>query len=229
MELQYCIKIQSLHIGSLLITKKNPTLLTRRQAEILKFIQGRIENSTFPPTILEIQEEFSFRSPNAVQEHIKALEKKGQIRRNPNKWRGLEVIGASKNRKQSSTVSVPLIGRVAAGSPILAEENIEGMISVDRSLVHRATKLFALHVHGDSMINAAICNGDIVIAQQQSVANDGDIVIALLGDEATVKSFYRKKNVIFLKPENDTMRPIKVSKGSTFRVLGKVVATLRRM
>lgn len=206
--------------------------LTKRQEEILAFIKTHIGKSGFPPTILEIQKEFSFKSPNAVQEHIKALARKGCVRRNPNKWRGLEVIGVAKSKNetaQPSTVTVPLIGRVAAGLPILAEENVEGMISIDRSLVHRATKLFALHVHGDSMINAGIYGGDIVVAQQQSIAENGDIVIALLGDEATVKRFYRKKNIVFLKPENDTMRSTKVTEREDFGILGKVVATLRKL
>jgi repressor LexA len=206
--------------------------LTKRQEEILEFIITHVEKSGFPPTISEIQKEFNFKSPNAVQDHIKAIERKGLIRRSPNKWRGLEVVGFTKSRNDaahSSTVAVPLIGRVAAGSPVLAEENIEGMISVDRSLVHRATKLFALHVRGDSMINAAICDGDIVIAQQQSVADNGDIVITLLGNEATVKRFYHKKKEILLKPENDKMQAIKVTGDTEFKILGKVVATLRRI
>lgn len=130
---------------------------------------------------------------------------------------------------QYSTVSVPLIGRVTAGLPVLAEENYEGTISVDRSLVGRATRLFALHVRGDSMIRAGIYDEDIVIAQEQSVADHGDIVIALLGDEATVKRFYRKNKVIILHPENDTMQPIKVNEGSDFKILGKVIATLHRI
>ena len=130
---------------------------------------------------------------------------------------------------QYSTVSVPLIGRVTAGLPVLAEENYEGTISVDRSLVGRATRLFALHVRGDSMIRAGIYDGDIAIAQEQSVADHGDIVIALLGDEATVKRFYRKKKVIILKPENDTMQLMRVSEGSDFKILGKVIATLHRV
>jgi len=206
--------------------------LTKRQEEILAFIKTHIEQSGFPPTISEIQKEFAFKSPNAVQEHVKALARKGCVRRNPNKWRGLELVGTAKTKNEAplpSTVAVPLIGRVAAGAPILAEENIEGMISVDRSLVHRATKLFALHVHGDSMIKAGIYDGDIVVAQQQSVAANGEIVIALLGDEATVKRFYQKKSIVFLKPENDTMRPIKVTEKDYFRILGKAVATLRRI
>jgi len=207
--------------------------LTKRQEEILEFIKTHIEKSGFSPTISEIQKGFSFKSPNAVEEHVKALVRKGQIRRNPNKWRGLEIVGTAKSRNgtvQPATVVVPLVGRVAAGSPLLAEENIEGMISVDRSLVHhRATKLFALHVRGDSMIKAGVYDGDIVIAQQQSVADHGDIVIALLGDEATVKRFYRKNKAILLQPESDTMQPIKVAERDDFKILGKVVATLRRM
>lgn len=210
---------------------KQPTL-TKRQAEILNFIKTHIQYSGFPPTISEIQGEFSFRSPNAVQEHLKALVRKGQIRRNPNQWRGLELVPSNKSKGetiQSPTVSVPLIGRVTAGLPVLAEENFEGTISVDRSLVGRAARLFALHVRGDSMLKAGIYDGDIAIAQQQSVADQGDIVIALLGDEATVKRFYRKNKAIILQPENDTMQPVKVNEGGDFKILGKVIATLHRI
>jgi repressor LexA len=208
------------------------SVLTKRQAEILSFIKTHIQYSGFPPTISEIQEQFSFKSPNAVQEHIKALVRKGQIRRNPNQWRGLELMASNKSRNEApqySAVSVPLIGRVTAGLPVLAEENFEGTISVDRSLVGRATRLFALHVRGDSMIKAGIFDGDIAIAQQQSVADHGEIVIALLGDEATVKRFCLKKKVIVLQPENDKMQPIRVNEGIDFKILGKVIATLHRI
>ena len=208
------------------------SILTKRQAEILSFIRSHIQYSGFPPTISEIQEQFSFKSPNAVQEHLKALVRKGQIRRNPNQWRGLELTVSNKSREEStqySTVSVPLIGRVTAGLPVWAEENFEGTISVDRSIVGRATRLFALHVHGDSMIKAGIYDGDIAIVQQQSVADHGDTVIALLGDEATVKRFYRKGKAIILQPENDAMAAIRISEGSDFKILGKVIATLHRI
>ncbi len=124
---------------------------------------------------------------------------------------------------------VPLVGRVTAGLPVFAEENFEGTISVDRSLVGRATNLFALHVRGTSMIKAGIYDGDIAIARQQSVADHGDIVIALLGDEATVKRFYRKKKCIILQPENDRMQPLRISEGTDFKILGKVIATLHRI
>ncbi len=208
------------------------SVLTKRQAEILDFIRSHIHYSGFPPTISEIQEHFSFRSPNAVQEHLKALVRKGQIRRNPKQWRGLELTAANKSKDegtQYSTISIPLIGRVTAGLPVLAEENFEGTISVDRSIVGRATKLFALHVRGDSMIKAGIYHGDIAIAQQQSVADQGDIIIALLGDEATVKRIFRKGKAIILQPENDMMTPLRISEGSDFRILGKVIATLHRI
>lgn len=208
------------------------SVLTERQAQILSFIRTHIQYSGFPPTISEIQGQFAFKSPNAVQEHLKALVRKGQIRRNPNQWRGLELMVSNKGTDEAtqySTVSVPLIGRITAGLPVLAEENFEGTISVDRSLVGRSTRLFALHVRGDSMIKAGIYDGDIAIAQQQSSADRGDIVIALLGDEATVKRFYRKSKVIILQPENDAMQPIRVSEGSDFKILGKVIATLHRI
>jgi repressor LexA len=211
---------------------RKQSVLTKRQAEILSFIKTHIQYSGFPPTISEIQGQFSFKSPNAVQEHLKALVRKGQIRRTPNQWRGLELIISNKSMDEAvqySTVSVPLIGRVTAGLLVLAEENFEGTISVDRSLVGRTTKLFALHVKGDSMIKAGIYDGDIAIAQEQSVADNGDIVIALLGDEATVKRFYRKKKLIILQPENDVMQPLRVSEGSDFKILGKVIATLHRI
>jgi repressor LexA len=141
-------------------------------------------------------------------------------------------MGFTKGRdeaSQYSTVFVPLIGRVTAGLPVLAEETFEGAISVDRSLVGRTTRLFALQVRGDSVIKAGIYDGDIAVAQQQVTANQGDIIIALLGDEATMKRFHRKNNVITLQPENDAMQPIKISKGSDFKILGKVIATLHRI
>lgn len=214
-----------------IMVMKQPAL-TKRQAEILSFIKTHIQYSGFPPTISEIQEQFSFRSPNAVQEHLKALVRKGRIRRNPNQWRGLELVASNKTRGeaiQSPTVSVPLIGRVHAGRPVLAEENYEGTISVDRSLVGRPTGLFALHVRGNSMVKAGIYDGDIAIAQQQSIADHGDIVIALLGDEATVKRFHCRNKAIILQPENDNMQPIKVNGGSDFKILGRVIATLHRI
>ncbi|HEX9666353.1 MAG TPA: transcriptional repressor LexA [Thermodesulfobacteriota bacterium] len=207
-------------------------LLTERQQDILDFIASQIESLGFPPTISEIQKQFSFKSPNAAGQHLKALVKKGWIKRHPHKSRGIEVTDTSKGKEKNgrpNTVAVPLVGRISAGSPLLAEENIETTIGVDKSLVHRYGRLFALTVHGDSMIKAGIYQGDIVIAHQQSMAENGDIVIALLGDEATVKRFFRRDGAVVLQPENDTMQPIKVLPREDFRVLGKVIANLRKI
>jgi repressor LexA len=206
--------------------------LTERQKDILDFIVSQIESLGFPPTISEIQKRFSFKSPNAVGQHLKALVKKGWIKRHPHKSRGIEITSTIKGKErngQPNTVAVPLVGRISAGSPLLAEENIETTIAVDKYLVQRYGRLFALMVHGDSMIKAGIYQGDIVIAHQQSMAENGNIVIALLGDEATVKRFYRRGGMIVLQPENDTMQSIKVLQKEDFRVLGKVVATLHRV
>jgi len=205
--------------------------LTQRQTQILSFIKTHIHQSGLPPTISEIQGQFSFKSPNAVQEHLKALERKGQIRRNPNQWRGLELLASDKKKDGAvqSIVSIPLLGRITAGLPILTEENFDETISVDRSLVGRATNLFALHVRGNSMIKAGIYDGDVAIVEQRFTANHGDIVVALLGDEATVKRFHRRNNVIILQPENDSMQPVKISERSNFKILGRVIATLRRI
>jgi repressor LexA len=208
------------------------TSLTERQKEILSFITSQTENLGFPPTITEIQQHFSFRSPNAVEQHLKALAKKGWIKRHPHKSRGIEITSTLKDKEkdiQLNTVPVSLVGRISAGAPLLAAENIETTIAVDKYLVQRYGRLFALRVHGDSMIKAGIHHGDIVIAHQQSIAEHGDIVIVLLGDEATVKRFFRKGETIILQPENDTMQPIKVLPKEDFRILGKVVATLRRL
>lgn len=206
--------------------------LTERQRDVLDFIASQLESLGFPPTISEIQQQFSFKSPNAVGQHLEALVKKGWIKRHPHKSRGIEVIDTLKGKEkngQSNTVAVPLVGRISAGSPVLAQENFQTIITVDKSLVHRSDRLFALTVHGDSMIKAGIYQGDIVIAHQQSTAENGDIVIALLGDEATVKRFYHKNKSILLQPENDGMSSIKVAEREDFRILGKVVAALRKI
>jgi repressor LexA len=204
--------------------------LTNRQQQVLNFIASHIKRVGFPPTIPEIQKHFAFKSPNAVEGHLKALARKGQIRRHPNKSRGLEIKSSVRNGNvQPNTISVPLVGSISAGVPLLAQENIETTIAVDASLVRGKGELFALKVQGDSMIKAGIYHGDIVIVCQQSSAQNGEIIVALLGEEATVKRFLLKDGVISLKPENDALEPISVSRREDFRVLGKVVATLRRI
>jgi repressor LexA len=215
-------------------TQANSTL-TQRQKEILEFIISHIEQYGYPPSIPEIQKEFSFKSPNAVSDHLEALERKGYIVRRPHKSRGIEVLIQSKSEKNDSlnggnVAEVPIVGRVSAGTPILAEENLEGSLFVDKTLVRNPKGVFALRVQGESMVNAGILDGDFVLVRQQPVADQGEIVVALIEDEATVKRFYKDKNKIKLKPENDTMKSIVVdSKESRVRIIGRVIGVVRKL
>ncbi len=204
--------------------------VTSRQQQIFDFVTQHIERHGFPPCISEIQKHFYFKSPNSVVQHLKALDRKGWIKRHPHKSRGIEITEAPKGKEASSdTIGVPLVGRISAGLPLLAEENVERTIVVDKSLLRQHGKLFALQVNGNSMIKAGICHGDILIARQQPTAEDGDIIIALLGDEATVKRFSKKGKMIMLLPENDSMLPIRIFERENFLILGKAVATLHSL
>jgi repressor LexA len=204
--------------------------LTSRQKRVYDFLTKHIESHGFPPSISEIQKHFSFKSPNSVEQYLKALDWKGWIKRHPHKFRGVEITEAPKQKQtRNDTIGVPLVGRISAGLPLLADENVETTIAVDKSLLRQHGSLFALRVNGNSMIKAGICHGDILIAHQQPMAEDGDIIIALLGDEATVKRFSKKGELITLLPENDSMSPIRIFKREDFMILGKAVATLRRL
>jgi repressor LexA len=204
--------------------------LTNRQKQILDFMTHHIQSHGFPPSISEIQKQFSFKSPNSVEQHLKALARKGWIKRHPHKSRGIEITETPKGKEaRNGSIGVPLVGRISAGLPLLAEENIERTIVVDKSLLRQQGRLFALQVNGDSMIKAGIYHGDILIARQQSLVQNGDIVVALLGEEATVKRFLKKGEGVTLLPENESMLPIKVVQKEDFRILGKVVATLRTL
>ena len=207
-------------------------ILTKRQDEILKFIILNKERFGYPPSIPEIQENFSFKSPNAVQDHLGALERKGYISRRAHKARGIEVLGhaASKKNDKNNAIEIPIVGEISAGRPILAQENIEGNIAIDKSIVKNSDGIFALRVKGNSMINAGILNGDYVIASQQQDAEQGDIVVALIEDEATVKRFYKEKNRIRLQPENDTMEPIIIKPSENqIRIIGKIKGVIRKI
>jgi repressor LexA len=204
--------------------------LTTRQKEILDFMKDQVGNHGFPPTVSEIQKHFFFKSPNAAEQHLKALVRKGWIKRHPHKSRGIKIIEIFKGKDtRKGTIAVPLVGRISAGFPLLAEENIERTIAVDKCLLSQCEGLFALEVDGDSMIKAGIHRGDILIVHQQPMVENGDIVIALLGDEATVKRFSKRGETVTLLPENDSMTPVKVLRKEDFRILGKVVVTLRRL
>jgi len=209
--------------------------LTNRQQEIFKFILSNIEKFGYPPSIPEVQKKFSFKSPNAVRDHLEALERKGYIARRPHKSRGIEILDHIHLRKKNGsvndkTIEVPIVGRVSAGSPILAQENIEGTIIVDKFFAKYTEGIFALRVKGESMINAGIFDGDFVLVHQQSIAQQGEMVVALVEDEATVKRFYKDRDKIRLQPENDTMEPIIVDpRVDDVRIIGKIEGVIRRI
>lgn len=209
--------------------------LTKRQKQILDFIIESVNLHGFPPSTSEIQEEFSFKSPNSVQDHLSALERKRCIWRHPHKSRGIEVLVYRNNRQEnenSNAVEVPIVGRVAAGMPVLAQENIEGELAVDKSLVKNPTGVFALKVKGNSMIDSGILDGDHVVVRQQQSAEGGDIIVALIEDEATVKKFYKDKgsNRVILQPANESMQPIYVDLSrNNFMILGKVTGVIRKI
>jgi repressor LexA len=207
-------------------------VLTERQGEILKFIILNKEKFGYPPSIPEIQRKFSFKSPNAVQDHLKALERKGYISRHAHKARGIEILvhTASNENNRNNALQIPIVGEISAGRPILAQENIEGTIVIDKSIIKNSNGNFALRVKGDSMINAGILDGDYVIVSQQPDAEQGDIIVALIEDEATIKRFYKEKNRIRLQPENDTMEPIIIKTDENqVRIIGKIKGVIRKI
>lgn len=201
--------------------------LTRRQQQILDFIRAELHRCGYPPSVREIGEAVGLSSSSTVHSHLAALEAKGFLRRDPTKPRALEVLDF---RETDSAIDVgevrmlPLVGQVAAGAPILAAENIEQTIPLPAEVVGEST--FILKVKGESMIEAGILDGDFVVVRQQPTASNGDIVVALIDDEATVKTFHREADRIRLQPENATMEPIYVR---DVTILGKVMALFRRM
>ena len=211
--------------------KKNQ--LTDRQEEILKFINSYREVNGFPPTIREIARQFGMSSTFGVKKHLDALVKKGYLHIESNASRGISTLQS--NEPASSTIfesndifnRIPVIGRVAAGTPILAEENIEGSIVIDPTLASKSGNAFALKVKGDSMINAGIFDGDFVIVEPQKEAKSGDIVVALIDDEATVKTFERKNDKVRLLPQNDSYNPIDVTNKENFSLVGRVKGIVR--
>ncbi len=204
--------------------------LTDRQQEIYGFIAQTIRDKRFPPTIREIMEAFQIASTNGVRTTLAALEKKGFIKRRPMLSRGIELTDYVERDLPASLEirEIPVIGRVAAGEPILAAENVEGTVAVDRSFV-RSDEVFALRVRGESMRNAGIMDGDYVLARQQPTATAGDIVVAVIGEEATVKRYYPEGRKVRLMPENEMFEPIVVDpRQDAFRIAGKIVGLMRR-
>ena len=202
--------------------------LTDRERQILDFIIARTRERGSPPTIREIGQAFEIASTNGVRYYLSTLERKGFIHRNRRVSRGIELVGGLTEHLMPRAVLVPVIGRVAAGQPILAEENVEDTLVLDRSFA-REGSVFALTVQGDSMTGAGILSGDRVLVRQQPTAEPGDIVVALLGDEATVKRFRPEKGRVVLEPENPAHEPIVVENGgdTPFSLVGKVIGVVR--
>ena len=198
--------------------------ISSKQREILEYIKQEILNKGYPPAVREICEAVHLKSTSSVHSHLETLEKNGYIRRDPTKPRAIEIIDDNFNLTRREVVNVPIIGQVAAGQPLLAVENIENYFPIPTEFMPNA-ETFMLKVKGDSMINAGIFNGDKILVQKQSDAQNGDIVVALVDDSATVKTFYKEDGHFRLQPENDTMEPILVHEG--LQILGKVFGVFR--
>ena len=198
--------------------------ITKKQTEILEYIKSQIINKGFPPAVREICEAVNLKSTSSVHSHLETLEKNGYIRRDPTKPRAIEILDDQFNLSRREVVNVPIVGQVAAGQPILAVENIESYFPIPAEYMPNV-QTFILKVKGESMINAGIYDGDQILVQQQNTARNGDIVVALVEDSATVKTYYKEKDCYRLQPENDTMEPIMVY--GDLKILGKVIGVFR--
>ncbi|MGH2762368.1 MAG: transcriptional repressor LexA [Thermoleophilaceae bacterium] len=198
--------------------------LTKRQQEIFDFVKRYVGEHGYPPTVRDIGKAIGLTSSSTVHAHLANLEKLGLLRRDPTKPRAIEVL-KDKARQAVSSDRLPVVGQVAAGSPVLAEENIEEYVPVP-GIAGGEDGEFVLRVKGDSMRDAGILEGDYVIVRRQETAADGDIVVALVGDEATVKRLFREEDHVRLQPENETMEPIRTRDA---KVIGRVVGLCRRV
>ena len=200
-----------------------PGKISAKQKEILEYIKSEILSKGYPPAVREICEAVDLKSTSSVHSHLETLEKNGYIRRDPTKPRAIEILDDDFNLTRREVVNVPIVGHVAAGEPILATENIENYFPIPVEYMPNE-ETFMLKVKGESMINAGIFNGDNVLVKKQSNAENGDIVVALVDDSATVKTFYKEDGYYRLQPENDSMDPIIVKECS---ILGKVFGVFR--
>ena len=202
--------------------------ISEKQNEILEYMKNEILNRGFPPSVREICEAVHLKSTSSVHAHLESLEKNGYIRRDPTKPRAIEIVDDNFNLVRRETVNVPILGKVAAGQPLLAVENVEGYFPIPAEYMPN-NKTFMLVVQGDSMVNAGIFEGDYVVVEQSPTAENGLKGVALLDDSATVKTFYKEKDHIRLQPENDYMDPINVEDDQPFQILGKVIGVFRFM
>jgi len=214
--------------------------LTRTQEEVLDFVKDYLEEKGFPPTLREIASHFRLKGPKAPQKTLSILERKGYVRRVPGGSRAIEILNPKPGRPRglpygkfagsatAPTISIPIVGSVRAGEPVLAMENIEGYVNFDRSLV-TSEDVFLLRVQGDSMIEAHIQDGDFALVKPQSDAENGEIVVALIDDEATIKRIFQRRDLIRLEPANPAMEPIVVKKGEKrVSIVGKVIGIFRK-
>ena len=197
--------------------------ITQKQKEILTYIRGEIRKKGYPPSVREICSAVGLRSTSSVHSHLESLEAAGYIHRDSSKTRAIELLDEPEEFSAEELASLPILGRVAAGMPLLATENIEGYFPIPVSMLPNQ-ELFILKVQGESMVEAGIFDGDMVIVARTNVASDGEIVVALIDDSATVKRFYKEKGVYRLQPENSAMDPIYTRE---VMILGKVIGLLR--
>jgi len=204
-----------------------PEKLTQTQEKALNFLRNFLVEKGFPPTLREVASHFGLKGPKGPQKTLHILERKGYIRRTPGGSRAIEIIGAPMSKGR--VFSLPIVGKVTAGDPILAIENIEGYVNFDRNLVS-SEDVFLLRVQGDSMIDAHIQDGDFALVKPQKDAENGEIVVALIDDEATIKRIFKKRDWIHLEPANPTMEPIVIKKGEKrVTIVGKVIGIFRKM
>lgn len=226
------------------MSSTQPQSLTDRQAAVLDFIRDHIEETGYPPTIREIGDHLGIKSTNGVNDHLKALERKGYLDRQTGKSRALKPLRtrdgspivdpadeANAPQRSAETHSVPVVGRIAAGTPTEAIENTEDFLEIGPGLVGRNEDLFALQVDGDSMIEDGIFDGDYIFVRKQQTASNGEIVAAMVDGEATVKRFYREEGRVRLQPANESMDPIyiRAEDGRAPQILGRVVGVYRRL
>ena len=197
--------------------------ITTKQKEILEYIKSEILRVGYPPAVREICEAVHLKSTSSVHSHLETLEKNGYIRRDPTKPRAIEIIDDSFNLTRREVVNVPMVGRVAAGEPILAEQNISDYFPIPLEYMPN-NETFMLTVKGESMVNVGIYDGDYVLVEKRSTASNGEIIVALVDDSATVKTFYKENGYFRLQPENDFMDPIIVTH---CEILGKVIGVFR--
>ena len=201
--------------------------ISPKQQEILEYIKSEILNKGFPPAVREICEAVNLKSTSSVHSHLETLEKNGYIRRDPTKPRTIEILDDNFNLTRREVVNVPLLGSVAAGQPLLAVENVETYFPIPAEYMPNA-QTFMLKVKGESMVNAGILDGDQVIVEQKDTAHNGEMIVALVGDSATVKTYYKENGYHRLQPENDYMDPI-IVQDNELQILGKVIGVLRFM